>query len=121
LKFVFISPGEDRLGHEREVGANAYTALFDDRSDGTDEVLIGAHASGDAVHDDANALFCHVVILLLQPQQLVDTPGVIAKFLICFDIQFAWHSQIDLEVVSHSCRACREHDHAGAQKDCFLD
>ena len=33
---------------------NANAPLLDDREDGADIMLIGAHAAGDAVHDDAD-------------------------------------------------------------------
>jgi hypothetical protein len=34
-------------------------ARFADRLNGANEVLVGAHAPGDAVHDNAYAVCCH--------------------------------------------------------------
>ena len=57
--FFCIAPSEDGIGHDGDV-ATLDAALLADGEDGADEVLIGAHASGDAVHDDAD-FFSHSV------------------------------------------------------------
>ena len=38
-------------------------ALGPDRQEGPDEVLVGSHPPGDAVHDDAYLLFAHTCSL----------------------------------------------------------
>jgi hypothetical protein len=40
-----------------------HAALVADRDDGADQVLVHAHASGDAVHDDSESLGGHGVLL----------------------------------------------------------
>ena len=47
-----------------QVVADLDAALLDDREDRADQVLVGAHASGDAVEDDADALGFQCVSLL---------------------------------------------------------
>jgi DNA-binding GntR family transcriptional regulator len=59
FKFVGVPSGEEGAGHQGQVVADADTALFDDCEDGTDQMLIGSHASGDAVHDNADVLYFH--------------------------------------------------------------
>ncbi len=46
-------------GMSDEVVADFDPALLDDGEDGADQVLIGAHAAGDAVQDDADATGFH--------------------------------------------------------------
>ena len=58
-QFAIAAADEDRVGHDHFIRADPDAALFDDRVDGTDQVLVGAHASGDAVHDDADAVCFH--------------------------------------------------------------
>ena len=48
-----IASSQDRVGHDGDIAA-LNSALFADGENGADEVLIGAHASGDAVHDDSD-------------------------------------------------------------------
>ena len=47
------------MGHQHEVVADLDAALLDDRHDRALEVLIGPHASSDAVHDDADLTNFH--------------------------------------------------------------
>jgi hypothetical protein len=61
LDGVFAASGQDRVGHDGEVVADLDAALFDDRSDGACEVLVGAHAPRHAVHDDSDAFDFHSV------------------------------------------------------------
>ena len=48
------SPDEDRIGDHRPAAGQRYATLPADRDDRPDEMLIQPHASGDAVHDDAD-------------------------------------------------------------------
>ena len=54
-----IAAHQNGVGHDDFFGADFDAALFDDGVDGTQQVLVGAHASGDAVHDDADAMCFH--------------------------------------------------------------
>ena len=56
-----ITPGEDGIGHDG-LAVVGDSALFANGEDGANEVLIGAHASGDAVHDDTD-FFSHSEIV----------------------------------------------------------
>ena len=58
---VGIAPDQDRIGHDPVAVRQRDAALLADRQDRADEVLVEAHAPGDAVHDDAERLGCHVV------------------------------------------------------------
>src|SRR5205814_9393773 len=49
------SPDEDRIGDHRPAAGQRYATLPADRDDRPDEMLIQPHASGDAVHDDADS------------------------------------------------------------------
>jgi len=59
FELVGVAAGEDRVGHQRQVGADLDAALGSDRGDRADQVLVGAHAAGDAVHDDADSALFH--------------------------------------------------------------
>ena len=59
--FFEVTPGEDGVGHDG-LAVVGDSALFADGEDGADKVLIGAHASGDAVHDDTD-FFSHSEIV----------------------------------------------------------
>ena len=48
-----VAPDEDGVGHDDLVVAELDAALLADGDDGAHQVLVGAHAPGDAVHDDA--------------------------------------------------------------------
>jgi hypothetical protein len=52
-QLVRVAAGEHRLGHD-ELPSAGDAALLADGQDGAHEVLVGAHASGDAVEDDAD-------------------------------------------------------------------
>ncbi len=56
-ELVLVAADEDRVGHDRLPGGELHAALLPDREDRADEVLVGAHASRDAVHDDADLVF----------------------------------------------------------------
>ena len=75
FELVFITTGEDRIRHQHQVVRDFDAALLDDRHDRAIEVLVGAHAASDAVHDDANAASFHVCSSLARP--LLYVSGVI--------------------------------------------
>ena len=57
-ELVGVAAGQDNVGHEAGVAVDD-AALFLDSEHAADEVLVGAHASGDAVEDDADFLCFH--------------------------------------------------------------
>ena len=54
-----IASDEDRVGHEAHAVLQRHASLLADLQDRADEVLVHAHAPGDAVHDDADSFFRH--------------------------------------------------------------
>ena len=58
-ELVDIAADKDRFRHDDLVRPQFDPALFADRQDGADQVLVGAHASRDAVHDDADTVRFH--------------------------------------------------------------
>ena len=59
LEFSFIAADKNRIRHDALGWADLNAALFDDRVDGTKQMLVSAHASCDAVHDDAYFMCFH--------------------------------------------------------------
>ena len=57
--FLRIAADEDRVRHQAGAVLQRHAALPADLEDRADEVLIHAHASRHAVHDDADALLRH--------------------------------------------------------------
>ena len=55
-----VAADQDRVGHHAVAVRERYAALGADGDDRADEMLVHAHAAGDAVHDDAESLLCHV-------------------------------------------------------------
>ena len=55
----FAAAHEHRLGPDDFAVTDLQASLFADGEDRADVVLVGAHASGDAVHDDADFVFFH--------------------------------------------------------------
>ena len=55
-ELAFIAANEDGFGHQRDAARPCDTALRAYREYRSHQVLVRAHASGDAVHDDADAL-----------------------------------------------------------------
>ena len=51
LDLLAIAADEDRVGHQPVAVAEDDAALVADREDRADQVLVVAHAAGDAVHD----------------------------------------------------------------------
>jgi hypothetical protein len=58
-QLCLVPTDQDRIGHHRVAVAQRDTALGADRHDRADQMLVHAHAAGDAVHDDAEALLRH--------------------------------------------------------------
>ena len=58
-QLVLVAPDQDRIGHHAVAVRQQHAALGADGSDGADQVLVGAHAPGHAVHDDAEPSHCH--------------------------------------------------------------
>ncbi len=59
LQPVGVAPDQDRIGHHPVAILQRHAALVADRADRADQVLVHAHAPGDAVHDDAEPLLRH--------------------------------------------------------------
>src|SRR6185436_2125814 len=56
LELRAVAADEDRIGHEARAVLQRHAALLADFQHRADQVLVHAHAPGDAVHDDADAL-----------------------------------------------------------------
>ena len=54
-----VAPDKNRIGHQAVAILERHAALLADLEDRAHEVLVHAHAPGDAVHDDADALLRH--------------------------------------------------------------
>ena len=59
LELGLVAADQDRIGHHPVAVPQRDAALRADCHDRADQVLIHAHASGDAVHDDAETMLCH--------------------------------------------------------------
>ena len=59
LQAVGAAPDQDRIRHHPVAVLERHTALVADGADRADQVLVHAHAPGDAVHDDAEPLLRH--------------------------------------------------------------
>jgi hypothetical protein len=55
-----VAAYQDRIRHGPVTIGERYAALVPDRDDGTDQVLVVTHPSGNAVHDDADTPTRHV-------------------------------------------------------------
>ena len=55
-ELLLVAADQDRIGHDAVAVLERHAALRADGGDGADEVLVGPHAPGDAVHDDAEPL-----------------------------------------------------------------
>ena len=55
-QLALVAADEDRIGHEARAVGHRNATLLPDRDDRAHEVLVEAHASRDAVHDDADAV-----------------------------------------------------------------
>src|SRR5438874_1517797 len=65
FELLRITTDEQRIGHEPAAVLERHTALAADREDRADEMLVHAHAPGDAVHDHADALLAHAVAFIV--------------------------------------------------------
>ena len=61
-ELFFASADENRIRHNHFARLDLHSALFADGYDGADEVLVGSHASSDAVHDDSDFMFFHIFL-----------------------------------------------------------
>ena len=64
-ELVRVAADQDRVGHDPVAVRQRDAALLADRQDRADQMLVDAHAPGDAVHDDAKIAGGHAVLLLL--------------------------------------------------------
>ena len=72
LHLVGVAADDDRVDLEPLAGGELDAALVADRQDRAHQVLVVAHASGDAVHDDADAV--HAVLPLAWLPARVQAP-----------------------------------------------
>ena len=63
-QLLLVAADQNGIGHDAIAIGERHAALFANGRDGADEVLVHAHAPGDAVHHDAEPLFSHVRYLL---------------------------------------------------------
>src|SRR5439155_24815666 len=63
LHLRWIAADEQRVGHQAGAVLQRHAALLADLEDRADEVLVHPHPSGDAVHDDADALLAHLLVI----------------------------------------------------------
>ena len=61
LKLFLIAAGQNGIRHQDRAILQSHPALLANREDRAHEVLIGSHASGDAVHDNSYRFSAHVV------------------------------------------------------------
>ena len=54
-----VAADQDGVGHDPVAVGERHAALLADGDDGAHQVLVGAHAPGDAVHDDAEPTCAH--------------------------------------------------------------
>src|SRR4029079_19041249 len=59
-----VAPDQQRIRHHARAVLERDAALPADLEDRADQVLVHAHAPGDAVHDDADALLAHGRLLM---------------------------------------------------------
>jgi len=58
-QLCFVAADQDRVGHHPVAVLERDAALRADRQNRADQMLVHAHAAGDAVHDDAEPLLRH--------------------------------------------------------------
>src|SRR5207237_10210859 len=60
LELVRVAADKDRIGHYAAAVSQADAAFGTNGADRTDEMLVGTHPAGDAVHDDpeSNRIHC---------------------------------------------------------------
>ena len=58
-ELLLVAPGEDRVDDDDLVGGDLHAPLVPYGANGTDEVLVGAHAPGDPIHDDSEFMLFH--------------------------------------------------------------
>src|SRR4051812_40026150 len=70
-----VAADEDRVGHQALAVFQRHAALLANLEDGSDQVLVHAHAPGDAVHDDADALHAISFIAFQSGSAALANPG----------------------------------------------
>jgi len=58
-ELVRVAPDQDRIGHHPVTVGKQHAALLPHGNDRPQQMLVGAHAAGHAVHDDTEAPDCH--------------------------------------------------------------
>src|SRR5260221_2168161 len=64
LQLGRVAAHQDRVGHQARAVLERHAALAPDREDRADQVLVHSHASGDPMHDDADASFAQCTLLI---------------------------------------------------------
>ena len=59
LQLGGVAAHQDRIGNQTRPVRQRDATLLPNRQNGTDQMLVQPHASGDAVHDDADPLLVH--------------------------------------------------------------
>ena len=88
--FRLVSPDQDRVRHDLVAIVQRNPSLGLNYQDRAHQMLIGAHAPGAAIHDDAEANFRHVLLRRLSVR--VETPTV--KLACCWCHLQVWSASI---------------------------
>ncbi|CAH1690697.1 hypothetical protein CHELA40_50002 [Chelatococcus asaccharovorans] len=67
--FLAIASHQDRVGHDPVAVRQCNAALIANGADRAHEMLVVAHAAGDAVHDEAETLYRHGVSPFASPEE----------------------------------------------------
>src|SRR5262249_41847045 len=59
---AFIAADQNRIGHHAVAVLERHASLRPNGDNRANEMLVHAHAAGDAVHDDAETLLSHVIL-----------------------------------------------------------
>src|SRR5262249_46503763 len=72
-----VAADQEWIGHQTRAIFERDAALIANCQDRADQVLVHAHAPGDAVHDDADALLGHSILLIAfqSGMALLANPG----------------------------------------------
>src|SRR4029434_7003147 len=61
LDLARVATDENRVWHDDVTIGERHAAVIADRNDRADQVLVHAHAPGDAVHDQAESFYGHAL------------------------------------------------------------
>src|SRR5687768_7508300 len=87
LDFRGVAPHQDRIRHHARTVLQRDAALLADLEDRADQMLVHAHAPGDAVHDDAETLlawrFPHLILRMASQSGMarLAKPGQSSDFI----------------------------------------